>query len=184
MDTSYNYESIKTKLKKLLALAEHGEGGEARNARILLNRLCEQYGISTDELLDIDKKKFYKFNIGARKIDLTLFTQCYCSLKDEIKLAYRQLSKSVIVVELTAYEFAELRSMFEWHKANFKKDLEQTIDALMFSYCDKHDLSSKRSQHEDTDAKPLTKEDINRIKRAMAMRDNLNDNHYRKLIEQ
>ncbi|MCM1318763.1 MAG: hypothetical protein NC217_00040 [Muribaculaceae bacterium] len=182
MATSSNYESIKTKLKKLLALAERGEGGEARNARILLDRQCEHYGISVDALLDTEKKKFYKFNIGARKIDITLFTQCYCSLKDEKQLPYRLLSKSVIVVELTAYEFAELRSMFEWHKANFKKDLEQTIDALMLSYCDKHDLSSKGSQHEDL-AKPLTKEDILRIKRAMAMRDNLNDNHYRKMIE-
>ena len=30
-----DYESIKSKLKKLLALAEGGVGGEAHNARIL-----------------------------------------------------------------------------------------------------------------------------------------------------
>ena len=46
------YESIKNKLKKLLALAERGVQGEAENARRLLEKLCMEYGVSMDELLD------------------------------------------------------------------------------------------------------------------------------------
>lgn len=43
------YESIKNKLKKLLALAERGMQGEAENARRLLEKLCKEYGVSMDE---------------------------------------------------------------------------------------------------------------------------------------
>lgn len=57
-----DYESIKSKLKKLLALAEGGVGGEAHNARILLEKLCDEYGISLEDLLDTEKK----FGIGLR----------------------------------------------------------------------------------------------------------------------
>ena len=58
------YESIKNKLKKLLALAERGVQGEAENARKLLEKLCKEYGVSMEELLDENQLKFYRFNIG------------------------------------------------------------------------------------------------------------------------
>lgn len=45
------YESIKNKLKKLLALAEQGVQGEADNARRLLEKLCKEYSVSIEELL-------------------------------------------------------------------------------------------------------------------------------------
>ena len=46
------YESIKNKLKKLLALAERGVQGEADNARKLLEKLCKEYGVSMEESVE------------------------------------------------------------------------------------------------------------------------------------
>ena len=46
------YESLKAKLKKLLTLSVRGEAGEADNARMILKKLCRQYGISINDLLD------------------------------------------------------------------------------------------------------------------------------------
>lgn len=40
------YESLKNKLKKLLALAERGVQGEVENARKLLEKLCKEHGVS------------------------------------------------------------------------------------------------------------------------------------------
>ena len=62
------YESIKNKLKKLLALAEKGVQGEADNARRLLEKLCKEYSVSIEELLDENQLKRYCFDIGRNAI--------------------------------------------------------------------------------------------------------------------
>jgi hypothetical protein len=74
------YESIKNKLKKLLALSERGVHGEADNARRLLEKLCKKYEVSIEELLDENQMKFYIFDIGKDAIYKDLFTQCFCKV--------------------------------------------------------------------------------------------------------
>ena len=50
---SEEYENIKNKLKKLLALAERGVQGEAENARKLLEKLCKEYGVAAEQGCDV-----------------------------------------------------------------------------------------------------------------------------------
>lgn len=118
------YESIKNKLKKLLALAERGVQGEADNARKLLEKLCKEYGVSMEELLDENQLKRYYFDIGRNALYKDLFVQCYCKVSQKYSLSFYKESRSKISVEMTALQYAELVSLFEWHKANFNKDLE------------------------------------------------------------
>ena len=40
-----DHDALIAKLQKLLALAQRGEGGEAVNARSLLDKMLVQYGI-------------------------------------------------------------------------------------------------------------------------------------------
>lgn len=179
-----DYESIKSKLKKLLALAEGGVDGEARNARKLLERLCEQHGVSIDELLDTDKKEWYQIEVGSRKIDKDLLVQCYCYITDKHSMSFRAVSRSVVEVELTAYEYAELSSMFAWHKDNLRKDVENLMQTLFISYCSKHNITSRtREETEDRPRKSLTREEFNRLRAALALQDTLNNNSYFKQIE-
>lgn len=42
----------------------------------------------------------------------------------KILIEFYKESRSKISVEMTALQYAELVSLFEWHKANFNKDLE------------------------------------------------------------
>lgn len=70
-----DYESIKSKLKKLLALAERGVEGEAHNARILLEKLCRQHGVSLEEIINTDKKSGTSLML-AHKIFSRI---CFCS---------------------------------------------------------------------------------------------------------
>lgn len=181
-----DYESIKSKLKKLFALAEGGFDGEARNARKILERLCGQYGITVEELLDTEKKEWYVFDVGARKIFTSLFVQCYCSVMGTSKMSYKRTygSKSTVSVELTAYEYAELKSMFTWHKKNLKSDMENMMETLLISYCSKHDITSHVKDEEERPRKSMTREEFNRLKAALAMVDSLGDRYYRKQIGQ
>ena len=179
---SEQYESIKNKLKKLLALAERGVQGEAENARRLLEKLCKEHGISIEELLDENQKKWYGFNIGRRKVYKDLFSQCYFMITDTSTMPYKSLSQSKIAVELTAMQYAELVSLYEWHKANFNKDLEELEKNITLAYCRKHRIFS-HSESDDNDSEELSPEDIERIWKIIHLQESLNDNHYRKMIE-
>ena len=177
------YESIKNKLKKLLALAEQGVQGEAENARRLLEKLCKEHGVSIEELLDENQLKYYRFDIGRNAIYKDLFTQCFCKVAQKVSLGYRQVSRSQIAVEMTALQYAELASLFEWHKANFNKDLEDMKKNILLAYCRKHHLYSDVKPDNDND-RELTEEERKRLIKILFMQEGLNDNQYHKLLEQ
>ena len=175
------YESIKNKLKKLLALAEQGVQGEAENARRLLEKLCREYGVSMDELLDENQVKYHFFEVGRNKVYLDLFAQCYYKVANTDRLSYKQISRSQIAVEMTAIQYAEMASLFAWHKANFDNDLEEMKRNILIAYCRKHHLYS---DVDSSDSMELTDEEKERILKIMFMQESLNDNQYHKLLEQ
>ena len=70
------YESLKSKLQKLQALVDRGEAGEAENAQRAIERLCSEYGINLDEVLDFASKRKYTFEVGRAKDMLQLFMRC------------------------------------------------------------------------------------------------------------
>lgn len=179
MESKKEFESLKDKLKKLKALAERGCGGEAENAQRLLERLCAANGIDLGLLNDEEKKSRYTFNVGRNRVFITLFTQCYSKVTDSSKMSYRQESRSEISLELTQVDYAELKGLYEWHKANFEKELEDIRDAALTAYCQKHCLFPDK-----TNDRPLTEADLERLRKAMKMEGLLNDKTYQHLIEE
>lgn len=175
------YDSIKEKLKKLLALAERGVEGEAVNARRLLEKLCKEYGVSIEELLDENQVKYHFFEVGRNKIYLDLFAQCYYKVTNKDRLSYKQISRSQIAVEMTAIQYAEMVSLFAWHKANFDNDLEEMKKNILIAYIRKHHLHSNEV-NSDVD-RELTADERERIIKIMFMQESLNDNQYHKLLE-
>lgn len=57
------------------------------------------------------------------------------------------------------------------------------MDILFQAYCSKHRLFSERSDDDPDEELNLTPEDIRRLWAIAALRENLNDNTYCKLIE-
>lgn len=173
------YESLKNKLKKLLALAERGVQGEADNARRLLEKLCKEHGVSIEELFDENQVRSYYFKVGRNKIYLELFAQCYYKVANRNRLSYIQLSGGKIAVEMTAIQHAEMVSLFAWHKANFDNDLEEMKRSILIAYCRKHHLYP---DVDSSDSVELTEEEKKRFLKIIFMQESLNDNHYHKLI--
>jgi hypothetical protein len=183
MESKKEFDSLKDKLKKLKALAERGCGGEKENAQRLLERLCAANGIDLGLLNNEEKKSCYTFNIGRNRVFLTLFTQCYCKVTDSSKMSYRQESRSEISLELTQVDYAELKGLYEWHKANFEKELEDIKKTIIHAYCQKHRLYPG-SPSETSNDKPLTEEDLEMLRKVMKMEGLLNDKTYQHLIEE
>lgn len=88
------YESIKSKLRKLYALAQGGVEGEALNAQYLLDKLCAEYGIKLEDLLEQDKKKWYTFQTGSKKVYKTILFQCYFKVANTRSVDYRNETRA------------------------------------------------------------------------------------------
>lgn len=178
-------ESIKNRLRKLQALAEKGYRGEASAAKAMLDKLCKQYGISLEDILDQEKEQFYFFEIGKGKIWLELFLQCYANVTGNKSLRYCKESNSKISVKLTAYQYAEISNLFAWHKTNLKKDLEETQRLAFEAYVQKHRIFRDRSNDpEDTEDRHEDKPiDFVHLQKILMMMATLNENRYQKMIE-
>lgn len=176
-----NYESIREKLKKLLALAESGVGGERENARRMFEDLCRKYGVEAEELADEQQEKEWVFEVGAGKFWKDLFVQCYCMVTGRRSMVHHQASRCKVAVSLTALQYAELRGLFEWHKANAELEMKQMKETLLIAYCRKHGLFSRRKEENEMPAE-LTAEEMKMLLRAMRMEEALSDRRYCKMI--
>ena len=98
-------------------------------------------------------------------------------------MSYRQESRSEISLELTQVDYAELKGLYEWHKENFEKELEDIKKTIIHAYCQKHRLYPG-SPSETSNDKPLTEEDLEMLRKVMKMEGLLNDKTYQHLIEE
>lgn len=181
-ENSEQFESLKKKLQKLQALAERGYQGEAENARRAIERICEQYGIRIEDVLDIETLHSYTFEIGRGKDMMQLFIRCISSVCDIKGMTYSKPTRSSIRIKLTALQYADLSSLFDWHRANYKRELDEFRRSFMSAYIGKHDLFFD-SEREDRSIDDLTQEDIERIRRIWKMRDAMSNNTYHKQLE-
>lgn len=179
------YESLKQKLLKMAALAEQGYRGEAEAAKAAIKRLCAQYGVTLEEILaEQEETKRYQFEIGRNKCYLTLFVQCHGVVTNKSRMSYVQRTRSIIAVDLTPLQYAELCSLFEWHKANFNKDLQAMQETIVSAYVHKHHLFAAVDKDDPTEEdKPLTAKEFARLYAIIAMQDQLGDNKYHKMLE-
>lgn len=181
-DYTKQYEGIKQKLLKLQALAEKGYKGEAYAAQQAIERICQQYNIRLDDILDAQAKRWYTFETGRSKAMQTLFMQCYAKVMNVGSMSYRQIGRNRIGIELTAIQYAELSNMFEWHKDNFAQELEDMKQTFLEAYISKHNIY-RDTGDDNTEEKELTMEDLQRIRKMLAMRETISDRHYNKMLE-
>ena len=96
---------------------------------------------------------------------------------------YVRLTRSSIKVELPAYAYAELKSLFEWHKENYKHELEAFKDNFYIAYVKQHKLLLRSEGQNRTEDMKLTADDIERILKIDALTKSMSNNTYHKQLE-
>lgn len=173
------YESLKDKLFKLKALAERGVGGEADNARRLLLKLCADNGIDLSDLDATMSPKDTLFKVGRSTLYKTLFMQCYAYVTNKQTISYKTDGVNCWV-EVTPLQAAQIRDLFEWHKVNIDKEFKDFKDNFMYAYVQKHGLVCHTEHESDED---LSKEDLERLRKAVTLMRGMSDRTYIKSIE-
>lgn len=172
-------ERIRDRLMKIKRLAESGETHEAANARMHLEAMLAKYGMKMADLAE-DARTQRTFEYGCRD-ELTLLA-IVCSLnigsQRTTDAQYRPSTKQLFV-DLTAYEYAEIRSMYDWHRTNFRKEKRRLLKTFCDAYLIKHDLLVGSDSNQ---PRELTEAEIRQIREAVSLSGSLSDVYYRKQI--
>lgn len=177
-----DFESIRSKVLKLQALAERGEKGEAINARRLLDQLLAKYGVSLEEIVEAqEEKQPYTFNVKENGYGFTLFTQCYFNVTNEKRMSYRQ-RRRYVTVELTKMQYVELQALYDWHYKQLTKDMKRMQKEFTDAYIQKHRIFGKHGDDNSEEERELSPEDLQRLLRMLNYMDSMEDTSYYKQI--
>lgn len=172
---------ILEKAKKLQALVERGEMGEALAAKRALDALCLANGLDIETLFNEKKEwKYFKlpyYNEYARK----LLFQCLHKVLNVGSIEYRSNKyKTVVSIELTDAEYIETKEMYEFYFKQWKKEVKSMMNDLYEAFLNKYDIFSEDAKSDDTE---MTPEKWEKILRIMRMSEQLEDVSFLKGIE-
>lgn len=182
-----NYETIKSKILKLRELALRGELEEAKNAQRRLDHMLSKYNLSLDKILaEKENKKERVFIISS--FFSKLFFQCIFQVLNLSSLSYKESKKGHYYIEMTELEYAEVISLFEWHKKNYKREYDMMIKSFFTAYVQKHEIW-RRTEPTDEELEELKNNkdneiDYDEIRRIIALKNFMSDNRYVKMIEE
>lgn len=148
-------------LKKLKALMEKGIGGEAANAKRILESLLKKEGKTLEDYLNnpnIEKKRYwFSYSNTYQKILLQqiLFYVLDCN---SIMQTTNKNKQNQIGYEITATENIEILTIYETLKTKLMEEIDITVEAFVY----RHQLFSNNVPVVD---KPLSERDKRTIER-------------------
>lgn len=160
-------------IRKIKALADRGEGGEAINAQKLFFKMCEKHGIDPYE---IDEEKTKEFTVTIPKELRWLYIQTYMQVTQaEESRIWSTYKPNRYIVECKESDFVLIGSMYQ----HYKNELGKQIDIMKTAFIIKNKLWSKNTK---TQSKELTKEQQDQLDKAFAMANNMEVEGYLKRI--
>lgn len=177
-------ERITDKLRKLLALAERGCGGEAENAKRLLETQLRRYGMTFEDLLREGKKKraFKYRNNEEKRITAQVLVAVLGSKSEAFNEATICSSEKRIDIELTDLQYAEISDMVDFYKRQFNKEKKRLMSEILSAFISKHNLYDCDPSDEVRQRAEEQKIDRARRWRIMTLSEGMEDTHYRKSI--
>ncbi len=123
---------IHEKLRKLLALASQGVGGERDNAQAMLEALMRKHGISVDDLAG-ESRTLERFKYGRSFLEKKLLHQVIGSvvLNPSFYTDKRKGKGGYVWVEVTKSERLEIELRYAAYAAAMKKEMEIFYSAFI-----------------------------------------------------
>jgi hypothetical protein len=131
-DITFQEQSL-SRLKKLKALAERGVGGEKENAQMLLERLCDKYQISPDQVESSDEKKLRWFRYRKGPALRKLLAQCIFKTlgKDSKTFGHAHTRAREFAAECTAAEGIEIELDYDFYADALQKEMTRMLEMFI-----------------------------------------------------
>lgn len=159
-------------LKKLKALAEQGEGGEATNAKKMLAELMQKHGITEDMISD-DIKRDHIVKLSKEEKDF--FVQVVASVVGKNFEWWTTNKKNAFILQVTSAEFMEIKSKFDFFYAAYQRDLKIFYNAFV--------QKNKLYRLPDPDEQPKDKELTEEDRKALWLAQNMERHQFKKTID-
>lgn len=163
-----NIEELKSRLRKLKALADRGEGGERDVAEQLLNKLAAEYDISLDFINEEDVQKFgvrtthaWQRKLLVQLLGLMRVREYGTAKADKLLLYVDRFDCRNVYTKATQAQWLEIMTQYEV----LKRDYQAQLDDFYLAFLIKNDLLLEA---EDDGAEP-NKEELERHRRAAIM---------------
>lgn len=174
-------DRIIDKLKKLLALAERGEQGEAENARRLLEAELRKHGLTFDDIREENKRtRMFKYNSNEERTLLIQVLVNYLGSKSDAfnKSTYNKYKKQVYI-DLTDMEYIDISNMYDFFKAQFRKERKRLLQDMIKAFVQKHRIFDSTPQERPDDDREI---DWDELKRILALSSTMEDVTFRKQL--
>lgn len=149
MMSDQDQDRIKRRLAKVLALSQHGVGGEKTNAEAILEAGLAQHGLTIDDIgqsSDPLMQEVVKWYTYRTKHDKLILSQCYFRVTDQNSCSYqRKRDKKKMGLTATVLDHLEIDAMYDYYKRLFAEEVELMASA----FCSKHHLHPMTQSDDD-----------------------------------
>jgi hypothetical protein len=153
-----NRNKILELAKKIKTLAEKGKGGERNAAKEKLERICEKYNISENEISTSEEKKNYYIVINDSN-ERDLLINVSCMILDVPGFKWKE-KNNCICIHLTQIEYENIISAFEYYRDmynDYKRYLIQgIISRNVIGYIPKQQTYTQENIQQDIQPTPQT----------------------------
>lgn len=151
-------------MRKLLALAERGEGGEKVNAQRMLETMLRRHGMTIGDLIG-EKRELHWFKASS-SLDKQLARQIAAKVLDGQVVSYRnQRNAKEVGIETTPAEAIEI----DLHLEALRPALASHMDLAFSAFVQANRLF--KSTPSEAPAKPMTDEERAHARKVLAMAD-------------
>lgn len=174
-------ESLRDKLRKVLALAQSGQAGERDAAKNLLNKLLKENNLTIADISD-DTQDIRWFKIGKSPDAKKLMMQIYFMVTGENETSYwrnRHLPGEIGYM-VTKAQAADMETYFSILMPALKKELAKARDIAFSAFCLKNNVVSGKS---DADPGKLTEEELRRLMSIALYQNTMEPTPFRRQIE-
>ena len=163
-------------MRKVKALAEQGYGGEAENAKRLLQKLIDQYGPLDIETETKRERHEFRYHDEMERRLLTQILYAVTNGSDIYTLAMKRKIK-MLGVYCTEREALEIDAQFAFYNAHMKKEME----IFLHAFIQMNNIFPKDCKH--LHLHELDKDEIKKLKRMMSMMEGMEVAEYRQRLE-
>lgn len=175
--------AILERLRKILALAEGGVGGEKQNAERMLAKLLKKYNMSIDDITETNNSRTrYEFLV-KKDVDKKLLIQCvYATIDNWDMMCYISKDGHTYAFDLTPTEYIEIAVKFEVHKRALTIYLKQQAELAFSAYIQANRLFPATPSSYDKPPTPATVDELNKMKTILNMSKNIEPTIVRRAI--
>lgn len=158
-------DQIKEKIRKVLALAQQGDGGEMEAAKAQLAAMLEKYGLRLEDITSEERREYeFKYrNKDEMRVFIHVLLNSFGSDADFVKDARQSRYYKTITVELTEIERIDVSNAYDYYRKAFAREKRAMLKALFPAFIHKHDLFDIAECEDEQPARQLSPEELRRI---------------------